>query len=94
MMVNRQPKQNNHSQRTNYRPIRRSQLISPFGVGAMHTYPSGVTMMTAGLDFWYVRPNQVTPPDDREDTFWQSVENAKTQEIVSILRLRLIELSV
>ena len=34
-------------------PLRRAQLISPFGVGAMVTAPGGVSMIVAGLDTWY-----------------------------------------
>ncbi len=34
-------------------PIRRSNLISPFGVGAMHVSPHGVSVITAGLDHWF-----------------------------------------
>ena len=36
----------------NTRPIRRSQLISPFGVGAMVDFPGDESLMTAGLDEW------------------------------------------
>ena len=38
-------------------PVRRSQLIVPFGVGAMQTTRSGVSLMTAGLDYWFIREN-------------------------------------
>ena len=34
-------------------PIRRSQLIVPFGVGAMHVDRNGVSLITAGLDHWF-----------------------------------------
>ena len=34
------------------RPIRRTQLISPFGVGAMVDFPRDESLMTAGLDAW------------------------------------------
>ena len=34
------------------RPIRRGQLISPFGVGAMVSFPRDEALMTAGLDAW------------------------------------------
>lgn len=34
------------------RPVRRSQLISPFGIGAMVNFPGDQTLMTAGLDAW------------------------------------------
>ena len=36
-------------------PIRRAQLVSPFGVGAMTTGPDGISVMTAGLDAWFRR---------------------------------------
>lgn len=36
-------------------PLRRAQLISPFGVGAMTTGPDGISVMTAGLDAWFRR---------------------------------------
>jgi hypothetical protein len=34
-------------------PIRRSQLISPFGPGAMHVLQGGVAVVTGGLDNWF-----------------------------------------
>lgn len=34
------------------RPIRRTQIISPFGVGAMVDFPGPVTLIHAGLDAW------------------------------------------
>ena len=34
------------------KPVRRSQLISPFGVGAMIDFPKDVALMIAGLDAW------------------------------------------
>lgn len=36
----------------NLKPIRRGQLISPFGVGAMVDFRGDETLMTAGLDEW------------------------------------------
>src|SRR3954451_79073 len=36
-------------------PLRRAQLVSPFGVGAMTTGPDGISVMTAGLDAWFRR---------------------------------------
>ena len=35
-----------------FKPVRRSQLISPFGVGAMVNFPGDESLMTAGLDAW------------------------------------------
>jgi hypothetical protein len=34
------------------KPIRRGQLITPFGVGAMVDFPGDESLMTAGLDAW------------------------------------------
>ena len=34
------------------RPIRRGQLISPFGVGALVDFRGDESLMTAGLDDW------------------------------------------
>ena len=34
-------------------PIRRSQLISPFGVGALYVGRDGVSLISAGLDHWF-----------------------------------------
>src|SRR5690349_21546689 len=36
-------------------PVRRSQMIAPFGVGAMLVAPDGVSMIACGLDHWYER---------------------------------------
>ena len=34
-------------------PIRRSQLIAPFGVGSIPTGKDGLSLITAGLDIWF-----------------------------------------
>ena len=48
----------------NLNPIRRAQLISPFGVGAIVNFPGDESRMTAGLDEWpFAR--QVCPADWR-----------------------------
>lgn len=38
-------------------PIRRSQLVSPFGVGALSVLVDGTSVITAGLDHWYKAPD-------------------------------------
>ncbi len=45
------------------RTLRRSQLVSYFGVGAMIDFPDGVTLMTAGIDSWYkfIDNNDIEP---------------------------------
>src|SRR5262245_59082403 len=34
-------------------PVRRGQLISPFGPGAMMVLPNGVSVICGGLDHWF-----------------------------------------
>ncbi len=36
-------------------PVRRAQLIAPFGVGAMIVVRDGLSLIAAGLDHWYKR---------------------------------------
>jgi hypothetical protein len=44
------------------KPVRRSQLISPFGIGAMIDFPRDESLMVAGLDAWHYA-KQSCPPD-------------------------------
>lgn len=39
-------------------PIRRGQLIAPFGPGSMVTVPGGTSLIIGGLDYWFTRGNQ------------------------------------
>lgn len=43
------------------RPVRRTQLICPFGVGAMVDFRGPESLLTAGLDAW---PNATDPQED------------------------------
>jgi len=45
------------------RPVRRSQAISPFGIGAMIDFPGPVSLIHAGLDAW---PFDEYDPNHRE----------------------------
>lgn len=45
------------------RPVRRSQAISPFGIGAMIDFPGPVSLIHAGLDAW---PFKEDDPEHRE----------------------------
>ncbi len=48
-------------------PVRRAQLIAPFGVGAMMILQDGTSVMTAGLDHWFKRePGSVGSIDVEE----------------------------
>lgn len=45
-----------------HKPVRRGQLISPFGIGAMVDFPKDESLMPAGLDVWpYAK--QECPPE-------------------------------
>ena len=33
--------------------MRRAQLVTPFGVGAMSVQVDGTSVITAGLDYWF-----------------------------------------
>jgi hypothetical protein len=45
------------------KPVRRSQAISPFGIGAMVDFPGPISLIHAGLDAWPFDPYN---PDHRE----------------------------
>jgi len=47
--------------RKNFKPVRRAQLISPFGVGAMVDFPRDEALMTAGLDVWPFADEECPP---------------------------------
>lgn len=61
---------------TNKYPIRKSALISPWGVGAIVPVPSGETFMVAGLDFWFDGKN----PIDTEKFSCYEVKDARLSE--------------
>src|SRR6187455_3076089 len=42
-------------------PIRRAQLVVPFGVGSLSVVRDGTSVITCGLDHWYER-------DDKDET--------------------------
>jgi hypothetical protein len=45
------------------RPVRRSQAVSPFGIGALVDFPGPVSLVHAGLDAWPFEPGN---PEHRE----------------------------
>jgi len=46
-------------------PIRRSQLVAPFGPGALHVLEGGVAVVTGGLDDWF-KDRRGNPADAQE----------------------------
>ena len=47
-------------------PVRRSQLIAPFGTGALVVVRNGVSLISGGLDHWYERENRYGNIDTEE----------------------------
>jgi Domain of unknown function (DUF1998) len=69
-------------------PIRRSQLIAPFGVGAMVVVKDGTSVIAAGLDHWYDQDGGTTSSSEiRIDEF--KVEEWRLQKALAISHLRL-----
>jgi hypothetical protein len=66
-------------------PIRRAQLIAPFGVGAMVTVPGGTSLIIAGLDFWYKNHDSSDICDKEEFKF----EEWRLQDLLGVSHLRL-----
>jgi len=70
------------------RPIRRAQLISPFGVGAMVVMPDGNSLMGAGLDHWFEREGGDTD-SRRIDIDEFRVEEWRLQRLLRVSHFRL-----
>ncbi len=66
-------------------PIRRAQLIAPFGVGAMLVGQGGTGILTAGLDHWYEREDRAGLPDS--DEF--KIEEWRLQRLLNVDHFRL-----
>ena len=65
-------------------PIRRAQLIAPFGVGAMVTVPGGTSLVIAGLDFWYKNRDGSDINDPEEFKF----EEWRLQDLLGVSHFR------
>ena len=68
------------------RPIRRGQLISPFGVGAMVSFPRDEALMTAGLDAWTAHAKKQCPADwlIREERLARSSTSNRQAKVLRI----------
>jgi hypothetical protein len=65
-------------------PIRRAQLIVPFGTGAMVNVPGGTSLVVAGLDYWF-HPLSGTTLDPNEF----HIEEWRLQKILRVKHFRL-----
>ena len=60
--------------------MRRAQLVSPFGVGAMSVLVDGTSVITAGLDHWFPRANPDLALEDFRVNDWRLEARLKVQE--------------
>jgi len=62
--------------------IRRAQLVTPFGVGAMSILVNGTSVITAGLDHWYHTDDQANLyPDEFVVDEWRLQERLKVRQL-------------
>ena len=66
-------------------PVRRSQLVAPFGVGAMIVVQGGIGLLTAGLDHWYKREDGTGGVEDEE----YIIEEWRLQRLLRVDHFRL-----
>ena len=66
-------------------PIRRAQLIVPFGTGAMLNVPGGTSLVIAGLDYWF--KNVIEDNNIDESEF--KLEEWRLQKVLGVDHFRL-----
>lgn len=69
-------------------PVRRAQAVTPFGVGAMLVGVDGVSMITAGLDSWFLPPDGATDSRALDVTEFQ-VEEWRLQRYLGVAHFRM-----
>jgi len=69
-------------------PIRRAQLIAPFGVGAMMVVQDGTSIISGGLDHWYEYEDG-TKDSQRIDDKEFRVEEWRLQQLLNVDHFRL-----
>ncbi|HYJ84544.1 MAG TPA: DUF1998 domain-containing protein [Pyrinomonadaceae bacterium] len=67
-------------------PIRRSQLITPFGVGAMLVVKGGTSLISCGLDHWYERESGDASALDEGEFI---IEEYRLQRLLDVHHFRL-----
>lgn len=69
-------------------PIRRAQLIAPFGVGALMVVQDGTSLISGGLDHWY-KYEDGTSDSRRIDVDDFRVEEWRLQQLLNVDHFRL-----
>ncbi|MBM7841619.1 DUF1998 domain-containing protein [Herpetosiphon giganteus] len=71
-------------------PLRRSQLIAPFGPGAMVVMTKGIGLICGGLDYWYKREDDQFEEDERfRDIEEYRIEEWRLQQRLQVTHFRL-----
>lgn len=60
--------------------MRRAQLVTPFGVGAMSILVNGTSVITAGLDHWYPAGNPNLALEEYQEHDWRLEARLRVQE--------------
>jgi hypothetical protein len=61
--------------------MRRAQLVTPFGVGAMSVLVNGTSVITAGLDHWYeVVDQSALAMEEYQEHDWRLESRLKVSE--------------
>lgn len=69
------------------KPLRRAQLIAPFGVGALSVAPGGMSLVTAGLDHWFTTNSAFSNSQTNFEEF--KVNEWRLEKILGINHLRI-----
>jgi hypothetical protein len=69
-------------------PIRRAQVVAPFGVGALTVVPGGTSLIGAGLDHWFASPDGETD-SLRVDIDAFRLEEWRLQQALGVSHFRL-----
>ena len=61
--------------------LRRAQLVSPFGVGAMSVLVDGTSVITAGLDHWFEhRDKSLLAIEEYQEHDWRLESRLRVNE--------------
>src|SRR5690348_5796330 len=60
--------------------MRRAQLVTPFGVGALSVLVDGTSVVTAGLDHWFPKGDPTFAPEDFIVHDWRLEARLKVKE--------------
>lgn len=69
-------------------PVRRSQLVAPFGPGSLLVVPNGTSLVAAGLDHWFERDDPRARDKDLDEAEFE-IEEWRLQRELGVSHFRL-----